>query len=431
MDTLFFTSATSVSQIYGNVTNAIQIYLESMLPQDFLKDRSISTTTSFRYFMRYLHTHQEFETKQRPFMVIRPVVEAYDNVSGNDFLSGTQIVWHNGVAAGSGLAKQTFFADQSTGIGMAFKINRFKVNFEVLIQTNTYYSALDIYNYLNNTFVFNRPIYIPTSLESMIPKEMLIHVCELVGINLDEPENIPVLTKYLRKHSSYPISYKMRNSTSADEYFLFYPQKIISTFTDLQLEDTTRKNMVEHYTNVGFKIECEFNAIASYYAWSRKVLHKKYKLCLHEGDHSGYIPLYTYERTFEDTPYIEKGYTLYCSNIIKTDKDKEGKDDKFSITECIPPDLKRIMDTILAAGNDMTMLLIPRLVMNNIDGQFESDFEINWSKYEMTIKNSDPYMTYRFILYINLAYYNTFTLDNITITDQQDLNGKSYTGYTK
>jgi hypothetical protein len=67
--------------------------------------------------------------------------------------------------------------------------------------------------------------------------------------------------------------------------------------------------------------------------------------------------------------------------------------------------------------------------MNNLDGQFESDFSINWSKYEMTIKQSNPGMTYRFILYINLAYYNTFMLDKITITDQQTLDGKSNTGY--
>lgn len=67
--------------------------------------------------------------------------------------------------------------------------------------------------------------------------------------------------------------------------------------------------------------------------------------------------------------------------------------------------------------------------MNNIDGQFESDFEINWTKYEMTIKESNPYMTYRFILYINLAYYNSFKINEITITDQQTLDGKSNTGY--
>ena len=414
--------------MYGNVINAVQVYLESMMPDGFLKDRTISTTTSFRYFRRYLHTKQEFEKKQRPFLIIRPTIEQYDNVGSTDFLSGTYIVWHQGVAGGSGLAKQTFFTDPDYGLGMAFKINRYKVNFEVVVQTNTYYSALDIYNYINNTFVFNRSVYLPTSLESMIPKELLYHVCEIVGINIDDPANIPVLTRYLRQHASYPISYKMRNSTSTDEYFLFYPQNIITTFTDLQIEDPSKKNMIDDYTNVGFKIECEFNAISSYYGWTRRGMHKKFKLCLHESDHSAYIPLYTYERTFDDTEYIEKGYTLYCSNIIKTDV-PEGEDDVVSIAPCLPPDLKKLTDQILSEGNDMQMLLIPRLIMNNIDGEFESDFEINWSKYQLTIKNSLPYMTYRFILYINLAYYTSHKIEEITITDQQTLDGKSYTGY--
>ena len=429
MDSLFFTGSTSVSQMYGNAINAVQMYLENIMPEGYLQDRTISTTTSFRFFRRYLHTKQEFEVRRRPMMIIRPIIEMYDNANGSDFLSGTQIIWHQGVAGGSKLASQKFFSDTTQGIGMGFKINRYKVNFEVVIQTNTYYSALDLYHYLNNTLVFNRSIYIPTSLESLIPKEMLYHVCEIVGINVDDKENIPVLTKYLRQHSSYPISYKMRNATSNDEWFLFYPQNIIATFTDLQCEDTTRKNMIEHYTNVGFKIECEFNAISAYYAWTSRVLHKKFKLCLHESDASAYIPLYTFERTFDDREYIEKGYTLYSSNIIKTDPDKEDKDDTFSMLECIPPDLKGVMDQIIAAGNDMQLLLIPRLIMNNLDGQFESDFVVNWSKYEVTIKQSKPYMTYRFILYINLAYYNSFIVNDITITDQQTLDGKSNTGY--
>lgn len=429
MDSIFFTASTSVSQMYGNVINAVQMYLENSMPDGFLADRSISTRTSFRYFRRYLHTKQEFETKQRPFMIIRPSVEVYDNVSSSDFLSGTQLIWHQGVAGGSKLAKQTFFTDKDTGIGMAFKINRYRLNFEINIQTNTYYSALDLYNYLNNTLVFNRSIYIPTSLESLIPKEMLYHICEIVGINIDDRNNIPVLNQYLRKHASYPISYKMRNSTSTDEYFLFYPQNIIATFTDLQCEDPNKKNMIDEYAAVGFKIECDFNAIAAYYAWTRKVLHKKFKLCLHEGDHSAYIPLYTFERTFADNDYIEKGYTLYSSNIIKTEQQNEGKDDIFSITECIQPDLKKLMDNILANGNDMTLLLLPRLIMHDKDGEYLSDFEINWSKFEMTIKHSDPYKTYRFLLYINLAYYNSHKVEDISITDQQTLDGKSYTGY--
>lgn len=429
MDTLFFTGATSVSQMYGNAINAVQMYLESIMPEGYLKDRSISTTTSFRFFRRYLHTHKEYEVKQRPFMIIRPIIEMYDNVNSSDFLSGTPIIWHQGIASGSKLASQKFFSDTTQGIGMGFKINRYKVNFEIVVQTNTYYRAIDLYHYLNNTLVFNRSIYIPTSLESLIPKEMLYHVCEITGINMDDPNNIPVLTKYLRQHSSYPISYKMRNATSNDEWFLFYPQNIIATFTDLQCEEPNRKNMIEHYTNVGFKIECEFNAISSYFAYTSRVLHKKFKLCLHESDASAYIPLYTYERTFDDNEYIEKGYTLYSSNIIKTDPDKEDQDDVFSIRECIPPDLKEIMDQILAAGNDMQLLLIPRLIMNNVDGQFESDFVVNWSKYEVTIKQSKSFMTYRFILYINLAYYNSFKIKDISITDQQTLDGQSYTGY--
>ena len=251
------------------------MYVVNNLPNDFLKDRTISTRSSFRFFKKYIHTRKEFEKKQRPFMIIRPTVEQYDNVSGNDFLSGTKIIWNDGTFSKSGYVNQNFFSDKKRGIDMGFKINRYKMTFDIAIQTNTYYSAIDLYNYLNNTLSFGRTIYIPTSLESMIPKEMLIHLCEIVGINIDEDANIPVLTRYLRTNGSYPISYKMRNATSADEYFLFYPQNILATITDLNCEEPNRKNMVEDFTNVTFKIECQFNAISSYTLWGKKNLTKK------------------------------------------------------------------------------------------------------------------------------------------------------------
>lgn len=430
MNSIFFTSSTSVGQIYGNVIKAVEMYLMNNLPKDYLKDRTISTRSSFRYFRKFINTRKEFEKKQRPFMIIRPNLEPYDAITGNEFLSGTSIVWYSGTLTGSSMAIQNFFRDPKAGLGMGFKINRFKMTFDVAIQCNTYFSALDLYNYLGNTLTFGRPLYIPTSLESMIPKEMLIHLCEIVGINIDEVENIPVLTRYLRTHSSYPISYKMRNATSNDEYFLFYPQNIIATFTDLTCEEANRKNMVEEFTNVTFKIECEFNAIASYLLWGKKKTNKKIKLCIHDSDASTSTPIYTYERIFSDNDFISQGYSLYSANIIKTDPDKDGEDDYLDIRECIPPDLKRVTDDILASGNDMSLLLKPRVIFNNLEASADTDFDINWSKYQLTIKHSDKTYTYRFILYINLNYYNEYVLaHDIDSTDQQTLDGSTTSGY--
>ena len=85
MNSIFFTASTSVAQIYGNVIKAIEMYMMSNLPQDYLKDRTISTRSSFRYFKKFIHTRKEFEKRQRPFMIMRPTIEQFDAITGNDF----------------------------------------------------------------------------------------------------------------------------------------------------------------------------------------------------------------------------------------------------------------------------------------------------------------------------------------------------------
>lgn len=428
MNSIFFTASTSVAQIYGNVIKAIEMYMMSNLPQDYLKDRTISTRSSFRYFKKFIHTRKEFEKRQRPFMIMRPTIEQFDAITGNEFLSGTRYIWFDGTSSKSSI--QNFFKDPKLEIGMGFKINRYKMTFDIAIQTNTYYAALDLYNYLTNTLSFGRAIYIPTSLESMIPKAMLAHLSEIVGINIDDKDNIPVLTRYLRTHSSYPISYKMRNATSSDEHFLFYPQNIIAILSDLNCEEPNRKNMVEEFTNVTMKIEIQFNAIATYLLWGQKNLQKKIKLCIHADDANSYVPIYTYSRIFGDNDFIDKGYSLYSSVIIKTSPELDRKDESIDIRECLPPDLKRITDDILASGNNMDALLKVRVIFNDLDASDDTDFEMNWTKYQLTIKNTDKTYTYRFILYINLNYYNEYVLSHdLQITDQQTIDGSTISGY--
>ena len=142
MKTIFFSAATSVAQIYGNAMRAVEMYIKSNLPPEYIKDSSISTQSSFRYFKKFINTKQEFEKKHRPFMIIRPTVENYNMSEGTDFLSGTNIVWFSGWNGGSGLAIQNFFKDPKTDITMGFKIGRCKMTFDIAIQTNTYMECL-------------------------------------------------------------------------------------------------------------------------------------------------------------------------------------------------------------------------------------------------------------------------------------------------
>ena len=430
MDSIFFTAATSTSHVFSNVTAAVERYIKSNLPSGLLKDSTISTRAPFRYFKRYINTKEEFKKKERPFMIIRPSFEVLDTLSGSNFLSGTKIIHYDGTATGSGLAMQPFFYDPRNYVGMGFKINRCKMNFDVMLQFNSYYSALEIFSYLKNTFAWGITKYIPTYLESNIPSSVLYHLCEIVGINIDDVNNIPALTRYLRNFSSYPITYKMRDATSNDEHFIYYPQKIITTFEDLNIDEAQRKNMVEESTAITFKIECEFNMIASYILYGKKGIYKKIALCMHTGDKSAYTPIYTYDRLFDDEDYIDRGYSLFSSTIIKSDPKLDGKDEKIDIRPIFTTEIKQMIDEMLSMGNDVSTILIPRVIFNDIDASDDTEFNLNWTNYTLTIYNTNKFYTYRLIFYINMGYYNDYIIKHgIPGTDQQNLDSGTTTGY--
>ena len=220
----------------------------------------------------------------------------------------------------------------------------------------------------------------------------------------------------------------MQNSTSNDQYFLFYPQNIVAKMTNLTAEESQRKNMVEDFANVTFRVECEFNAIATYTLYGKKNTYKKIKLCMHHEDGT-FTPIYTYERIFGDSDFINEGYSLYSSNIIKSSPELDKKPESIDIRQCLPPDVKKLVDEILASGGDVGMLLKTRVIYNDKDASDDVDFTMNWSKYELTIKETDMTYTYRFLIYMNMAYYTDHTIDNILVTDQQNMNSATHTGY--
>ena len=157
--------------------------------------------------------------------------------------------------------------------------------------------------------------------------------------------------------------------------------------TNLTAEESQRKNMVEDFANVTFRVECEFNAIASYTLYGKKNTYKKIKLCMHHEDGT-FTPIYTYERIFGDNDFINEGYSLYSSNIIKSSPELDKKPESIDIRQCLPPDVKKLVDEILASGGDVGMLLKTRVIYNDKDASDDVDFTMTIKPVETTDKTA-------------------------------------------
>lgn len=432
MDRILYTATTSSSHVFGNITQAMMMYLKGHLPYGFLKDCGVSTSSPFRYYTRFLNKRDTFTKRELPYMTIKPNFEV---LSPNDdvFLIGTHLARFDGNVK-SGM--QNFMLDKKKGFGLAFGINRYRITFEVGIQMRTYYQGMDLYQFLQNTMMWEIPEYIPTMLESMIPKILMIHAAECIGIDINKPENIPTFIQYMQERSTYPLTYKMRNSTSSDEFFIFYNQNILTTFSDLTIDEVQKKGLVEDMSVVMFKATCDFNAMGSYRMFGCKNTIKAIDLCLHShvGDAAqtldSYTPIYTFNRMYDDSAIIEKGYTKRTTNVIKTEDINDGKDDVLDLNSVLDGYSKEIIRGLVATGASVSVLY-EKIMMKNDELMVEGkDYDIDWNTLRLTIHESDRYATYRLIFYINLQYYNNHIIEEFSpSTDKQSIDSPKGMGY--
>lgn len=439
MDQLFASATTSASHIFGNVTKAMEMYIKNQLPNNYLKDSTISSRPVFRYFKYFNRKNKQdkfLHRKGYPCLIIRPSFEII-SASDDTFLNGTYYTRTMGNVMGSKSGIQEFFRDRERGYSMGYKIQRYRITFDVVLQVETQYQALDMYHYFNTNMRWEVPDYIPTPLESLIPRDILETMSEYVGIDISKEENIPPFLKYLRGHSSLPITYMMRNSTSIDEFFLYYLHNILTTFSDLTIDDGERKGMAEDSYNVSFKATCDFNVMSSYYLYGSHNVFKKIQLCMHMDSSSDlirrtdYTPIFTYDRTVDDVDLMAHGFRRYSSSIIKTDKNKVGNDDTVNIKSLIGPDDYKAYLNHLANENPVDILFRVVVIRNNLSMEQKAEWDMNWDTMDLTIHNSDPYSTYRVILYANFNYLASHRLLEITSTkkDQQTTDSNTITGY--
>ena len=434
MRNIYATATTSASHIFGNVAKAVESHIERKLPMGLIEGKTISTRIAPRFFKRFNNTKEDWSKKQMPFLIIRP---SFETPTNDIFLQNTLYTRNEGteITLSQG-GIQKFFNDPQYGFSLGFKINRYPATFDIGIQFRSQTQMIDTWHFLLNSMRWEIPEYIHTSLESIIPKNILTNVGEIIGIDIRDDKNIPEMLKYLRTYSTYPITYKMRTATSQDEYFLYYKQNILTTFSDLSMDEGSRKGMSDEYYTLSFKCTVEFNVMGSYLLIGKTNIYKKiqYNLRTADGtiaDSNVMTPVFTYDIHVEDPELTRLGYRPLGTNMIKTDVDKHNQDDSLSLLSSLTPEIVMVLDNLIAQGQDPELLLRFKLFKSEDETVSEADYDVNWTKKVFTIKNSDKFATYRLVTYVNLAYLNNrlMEIEYTDLTDQQGMNHTSVHGY--
>lgn len=424
MDCIYTMGSSSASHTYGNVAAWLKETLLQFFPKNFFTYAYIDSKIAWKNLYEVLGPGDaEFKKRHYPYMIISPKF----NTSVEDvFLANTPLTSDmDNVEAG--MARNTIFpiiVDRRTGLHLGYKLNRDRIDFEIELRLKTLAQQLDVYKNMQNQMMWNRPFTRMVCLESMIPKSMIAYLGRQAGIDIsqstEENNQVPLIMRYLNSHSRYPITYKIRNSTAVDEFFLYYKNNVLLTFTDIQTSDGNKINAVDEYFPLTFRCSVEFNLPGMY------AIIGSYENRLHSlqvdatfgnmsSDSSNeIIPMYTYTNLYDRfVMNTADGFSFYSSTIVQTDPQNEGKDDTIKMSDVIPPDHMEALTQIINNNVAPETIFRFRLLKNSHELPLNCDtdvtpceWEIDWRRHQIIIHNTDPMATYRLLIYADMVQIN-------------------------
>lgn len=436
MNGIITMASSSSSSLYGNVGCAIRELIMSKFPYDYFKYTNVSTEVAFRNFRRFFgrNTTEEIRKRRFPYLIMQPIYQIPDPDS---FLQGIPLT-KNIDDLQFGVDSRNLFTvvkDNKYDYNLKFKLNRDRIEYDVRIAVATLHQQLDLYKALVNHIIWDRSYYHNAALEAVIPKSIITYMSKLCRMDIDQnPELIPIFIKHLNDCSAgYPITYKMRNASATDEFFMYYMHNLVVTFTDLSIESVNKKGMVDDFYELTFRVSAEFNLPGLFVIDGNTEKARKIKVDListsaldyENNANVDYIPLFTISNLWNRYPKDLDGMQLYGTTIFTTNAKSIDKTDTVDISCVFDSDHIRVLR--LYSGYQMRPDTITRVIIlkNNEELDPKSDYYVDWNKLQVVIKNPDNLATYRLIIYINSNKFNDVlrdAMDNYSLYDKYKLN---------
>ena len=413
----------NTAHTYGNVAAFVTEYVKQLFPDRF-KTTYISTTIAYRNFSRFTFTGREFIKKRKPFLLVRPRIETNldDTFLSNTYFTTRMIDTVNPREWGN---LQEFIIDKKRGLYMKFLLNRLVMSFDITLVFDTQLQQINYYNYFRNRVRQNAPFTVSTNLESMLPRDMVILLCKMAGLEAVEGDEmkVPEIIKYLNQHACYPVTYKIKNSTGRDEFFRYYPANIELTFSDLSVDEGSKTNQVSGSFGINFTVRSEFSTAGLYYLFNAN-----------EGIEDKYRNLTKYNYSDDQNTCIIPSLTI--KDIINYKLPDDWNLYMCPMFDISPKDpvpyvlsLEQLFNNSLMAcvkyhkAHNIpvsTFLHVVCFKDNRLMSKERKEYEILWDD-DVSIKvyNVNSHSTYRLVIGVNTGYINTLVANLYDIKDEK------------
>lgn len=407
--------SSSASTTYGNIMVFVKERILQLLPIINFKDINLSSEIAYVNTRRRLgrNSLREISKLETPNMTIIPRIQP---PSGDMYLYDVPLTKnYNNIEYG--VAKNTLFwilRNKDDGYFFTYKLNRDRISFDVEITVDTLIQQTDIWKYMLNWFTWERPYAVPTCLEAMIPRHMIKAMGKLSNIDIDNPNSnqIPVILQMLNRYSRYPITYKMRNGTGLDEFYMYYQTYVMLSFEELQTDEVNRKNFADNFYQIKFQCIADFNIPGLFAIIGEKeppkIIKEDLRVIEPNGCHE-LVPLFTVNNFYNRYPTIRNGFVYHTTARFKLEETRK-------LSEKVPIQLlfdSWRLDIIHEYDNNkVPMCTLINLIILRDGKELEegTDFITHWNSMEIEVFNPDHESTYQLIIYVN---NNLFTNERI------------------
>ena len=391
----YITVMGSASHTYGNALATIQKWILDLFPQNTFKTIHMNSKIAHR---QITSTPHEFLKKTKPIIVFRPRI-SYDD---DRFLNHTLISEKLGdIYTARGYSDlQPFFIDQNNGIEMKYTYNRYVMYCDVVMVFNTLMQQINYVHYLKNAVRINIPFDIDTYLESFLSKSSMNMISKLANIPLkDNLGSSKKFIDYMNGNSYYPITYKLQGSTNDEEYYRYYPAKIITTISDISTDDGERIGSIMNSYQISFSVKMEFWATGFYYIFSDKI-HDIPKPEI--PDDASIIPVFTDVVEYEDLN-LTPGWQLFNHATYRLD----GPDDSIDLKPLLNQTILDVINYHKTNGISLVDLISFRVRKQGEVIPYGDEYDIDIDNYKINFHTKNfAFYTFNILICVNISYIN-------------------------
>lgn len=249
----------SVSHTFGNVACAILGYVKSFFKEDYFNTVHISTRLAHTQLNVY-KAKSGFWKNKKPMLIMRPRIDIDDN--DNDLYGSQMTRVTNNKSDMVFECLPSLLENKEFGTMIRLQWNKLKITFDVALVVETYNQQIDKAIQLKNKIAPEVPYYFSTPLEAYIPKTLIYALADHLGIPRNNTREILF---YLNTYAGTPITYKLKNGSGNDEFFMLYDTDIEIIPSQITTDDGESTGMITDTYTISFSVTASFRCVGLWY----------------------------------------------------------------------------------------------------------------------------------------------------------------------